>query len=376
MPTRDFYDVLGVDRSASEADIKKAYRALAREHHPDVREDKSAAELRFKEINEAYAVLSDRRKRDAYDRFGTVPSGNGGFSDFGGFGSPFAGGFGDIFDMFFNEPRSSTARHRAGPARGSDLRYDLQISLEEAFTGATREITFEHLAACAACKGSGAEPGTLIVRCEQCSGTGAVRHVRQTPFGHFATQSTCQACNGAGQRPQTPCHVCHGHGRRDTTRTLSVRIPAGVDNGSRIRVAGSGEAGEHGGSQGDLYVYLSIKPHPQFRRDGPDTFTDIVASFPQAALGSQVSVPSLEGQLKLTLTPGTQSGTSYRLRGHGMPRVRGSQRGDHVVTVYVAVPTKLSRRQRELLEEYARAGGDHIEEKSFLERVKEAFKPD
>jgi len=373
MPTRDFYDILGVERNATEADIKKAYRALAREHHPDVSEDKHTAEHRFKEINEAYAVLSDRRKREAYDRFGTVPgSGNGGFSDFGGFTS----GFGDIFDMFFNEPRGAATHRQAGPSRGSDLRYDLQISLEEAFAGTTKEITFQHLAQCGTCKGSGAEPGTLIVRCEHCNGTGAVRHVRQTPFGHFATQSTCQTCMGAGAAPQTPCRACRGHGRTELTRTLSVRIPPGVDEGSRIRIAGSGEAGAHGGPQGDLYVYLSIRPHPRFRRDGPDTLTDVVASFPQAALGSQISVPSLEGDLPLTLSPGTQSGTAYRLRSHGMPRVRGAQRGDHIVTVYVAVPTKLSRRQRELLEEYARAGGDHVEEKSFFERVKEAFKPD
>ena len=375
MATRDFYDVLGVGRNATDDEIKKAYRSLARQHHPDVREDKSAAEQRFKEINEAYAVLSDRRKREQYDRFGHVAAGNG-FSDFGGFSGGFGGGFGDIFDMFFNEPRTSNAQRRAGPARGSDLRYDLEISLEEAFAGATREITFQHLASCATCKGSGAEPGTLIVRCDHCNGTGSVRHIRQTPFGHFATQSTCQACMGAGQRPQTPCRVCHGHGRREASRTLNVRIPAGVDNGSRIRIAGSGEAGEHGGSAGDLYVYLGIRPHQQFRRDGADTFTDVVASFPQAALGSDISVPSLEGDLPLTLTPGTQSGTSYRLRGHGMPHVRGSHRGDHVVTVYVAVPTKLTRRQRELLEEYARAGGDHVEEKSFFDRVKEAFRPD
>jgi len=371
MATRDFYDVLGVDRNATEDEIKKAYRALARTHHPDVREDKHAAEQHFKEINEAYAVLSDRRKREQYDRFGQVPSGNG-FSDFGGFG----GGFGDIFDMFFNEPRTASAHRRAGPTRGSDLRYDLEISLEDAFHGTTREITFEHLAPCSTCKGSGAEPGTLIVRCDHCNGTGSVRHVRQTPFGHFATQSTCQACMGSGQRPQSPCRACQGHGRREATRTLNVRIPAGVDDGSRIRVAGSGEAGEHGGSQGDLYVYLHVRAHPQFRRDGADTFTDVAASFPQAALGSQINVPSLEGELPLTLTPGTQSGTSYRLRGHGMPHVRGSHRGDHIVTVYVAVPTKLTRRQRELLEEYARAGGDHIEEKSFFARVKEAFRPD
>jgi len=374
MPTRDFYDLLGVQRDASEAEIKKAYRALAREHHPDVNADKSAAEHRFKEINEAYAVLSDRRKRDTYDRYGTAaPGGNGGFADFGGF----AGGFGDIFDMFFNEPRSATAQRRAGPSRGSDLRYDMEIRLEEAFAGATKEITFEHLATCTVCSGSGAEPGTLIVRCDRCGGSGVMRHVRQTPFGQFATQSACTTCMGQGQVAQKPCRACQGHGRAQTQRTLSVRVPAGVDEGSRIRIAGGGEAGGYGGPQGDLYVYLSIRPHAEFRRDGADTLAEVVVSFPQAALGAQINVASLEGDLPLTLAPGTQSGTTHRLRGHGMPSVRGAQRGDHIVTVHVAVPSKLTHRQRELLEEYARAGGDHIdEEKSFFERVKDAFRPD
>lgn len=375
MATRDFYDVLGVRRNASEAEIKKAYRTLARAHHPDVSEDKNAAEHRFKEINEAYAVLSDRRKRERYDRYGTAPGGNGGFADVGGFGG-FGGGFGDIFDMFFNEPRT-TAQQRAGPAKGADLRYDLEITLEEAFAGATKEITFEHLAACSVCKGSGAEPKTLIVPCERCGGTGVMRHVRETPFGHFATQSACNACLGQGQIAQTPCAACHGHGRTRARRTLSVRVPTGVDDGSRIRIAGSGEAGQRGGPQGDLYVYLSIQPHAVFRREGSDTFTDVVASFPQAALGAQITVPSLEGDLPLTVAPGTQSGTAFRLRGHGLPNVRGSQRGDHIVTVHVAVPSKVTPTQRKLLEDYARAGGDRVdEEKSFFERVKEAFKPD
>lgn len=379
MPTKDFYDILGVSRNATADDIKRAYRALARRHHPDVADDKADAEHRFKEINEAYEVLSDPRKREQYDRFGTVgATASGNFGDFG-FGQNFGGaGFGDIFDMFFGDARSGGAQggRRSGPSRGSDLRYDLEITLEEAFSGTTKELSFNHLAQCDACKGSGAAPNTLIVPCERCGGSGVMRAVRQTPLGQFVTQSTCSACGGDGQVIQKPCERCSGRGRREVERTLSVNIPAGVDEGSRIRITASGEAGIRGGPPGDLFVYLRIAPHPLFRREGLETYVDVPISFPQAALGATITVPSLEGELTLNVHAGTQTGTLFRMRGHGMPSLRGGHRGDHVVTVHVVVPAKLSKRQRELLEEYARAGGDMVEEKSFFEKFKEAFKPD
>lgn len=373
MPTKDYYEILGVSRDAAPDAIKRAYRTLARKHHPDVAEDKVHAEHRFKEINEAYEVLSDPQKRAQYDRFGSVGAPSGG-ADFGfnGFGGA---GFGDIFDMFFGEMRTAQPR-RNGPQRGSDLRYDLEITLDEAFAGTTNEIQFSHLAQCETCKGSGAQPGSLVVPCDRCAGSGIMRTVRQTPLGQFVTQTTCSNCGGEGHVISQPCASCHGRGRREVERKLSVRVPAGVDDGSRIRIGGNGEAGIRGGSAGDLYVYLTIAPHPLFKREGLDTFVDIPLSFPQATLGATFNVPSLEGELPLTIPPGTQSGTTLRLRGRGMPSVRGTQRGDHHVTVYVAVPTKLTKRQRELLEEYARVGGDSIEEKSFLERVKEAFRPE
>jgi len=381
MPTTDFYEILGVQRGASGDDIKKAYRALARQHHPDVAEDKAAAEHRFKEINEAYEVLSDPKKRQMYDRYGTVGNGvgAGGLSDFSNFTNGFGGGgFGEIFDMFFSEARAGGPQpRRNGPSRGSDLRYDLEITLEEAFAGTTKDITFAHLAQCDVCKGSGAEPGTLVVPCDRCGGSGVMRQVRQTPLGQFVTQSACTTCHGEGQVVQKPCHGCSGQGRKHVERTFAVRVPPGVDDGSRIRLAGNGEAGARGGPSGDLYVYLSVLPHRRFRRDGLDTFAQCIVSFPQATLGAEIVVPSLEGELPLTVRPGTQSGTTYRLRGHGMPSVRGGHRGDHVITVHVAVPAKVTKRQRELLEEYARAGGDRVEdEKSFFDRVKDAFKPD
>jgi len=373
MPTRDYYDVLGVARDATPDEIKRAYRALARRHHPDVADDKAAAEQRFKEINEAYEVLSDPRKRAEYDRFGTV-GGNGGAGPFADFG--FAqSGFGEIFDMFFGEMRGAHAR-RAGPQRGSDLRYDLEITLEEAFTGVTREIVYSHLSQCERCRGTGAEADAGIAACARCGGSGILRTVRHTPLGQFVTQTTCGACGGEGRVIARPCPECGGRGRREVERRLQVKVPAGVDDGSRIRITGSGEAGIRGGPPGDLYVYLSIAPHPIFKRDGLDTYVDVPISFPTAALGGTLEVPSLEGPISLTIPPGTQSGTTLRLRGRGMPSVRGAQRGDHHVTVHVTVPTKLTRRQRELLEEYARCGGDAVEEKSFFERVRDAFKPE
>ncbi|MEO6834704.1 MAG: DnaJ C-terminal domain-containing protein, partial [Candidatus Tumulicola sp.] len=319
--------------------------------------------------------LSDPAKRAQYDRFGAVTNGAGaapGPGDFG-FGP---GSFGDIFDVFFGNARGGGQPHRAGPQRGSDLRYDLEITLEDAFAGTTKEIHFNHLAACDVCDGAGARPGTLVTPCEGCRGSGVMRGVRHTPLGQMVTQTVCTRCQGEGHVTEHPCDGCAGRGRRERDRYLTVKVPAGVDDGSRIRIGGSGEAGTSGGPPGDLYVYLSVAPHPFFKRDGLDTYADAPVSFPQAALGGPITVHSLEGDVEVHLAPGTQAGTMLRLRGRGMPSVRGPARGDHHVTVHVVVPTKLSKGQRELLEEYARAGGDAVEERSFFERVKDAFRPE
>ncbi len=374
MPT-DYYQVLGVARDADESTIKRAYRQLARKYHPDVAADKKAAESHFKEINEAYEVLSDAQKRSNYDRFGHAGVQGGGEGGFGPFGGE---GFGDIFDMFFGAARGggNAQQRRNGPARGSDLRYDVDITLEEAYAGTTRDVSFRHLAGCPTCRGSGAEPGTLIVPCTGCSGTGIQRQVRQTPLGQFVTQTTCSKCGGDGQIVQTPCSTCRGRGRVEQEKSLQVRIPPGVDDGSRIRISGSGEAGARGGPDGDLYVYLRVAPHEVFKRDGLDVLLDVAISFPQAALGGELTVRSLDGSIPLTLNAGTQSGSQYRLRGRGMPSVRGGAKGDQIVTVHVVVPTKLTKRERELLEDYAREGGDQIEEKSFFDRLKDAFSAD
>ncbi|MEO6991390.1 MAG: molecular chaperone DnaJ [Candidatus Baltobacteraceae bacterium] len=368
----DFYQTLGIERNADDAEIKRAYRQLARKHHPDVASDKVAAEAHFKEINEAYETLSDPRKRDMYDRYGRVGP-NGASGGFEGFGP--SEGFSDLFDMFFGGSRGQTAQP-AGPGHGADLRYDLEITLEEAYRGAERPITFASLAACETCKGSGARPGSLIAGCDRCKGSGVVRAVRQTPLGQFVTQATCTKCNGEGHTIPNPCEACRGRGRVERTRTLNVRIPAGVDDGSRIRVTGHGEAGARGGSAGDLYVYLSVQPHPRFRRNGVDLQVDVPISFAQAALGGPLTVETLDPEqpVEIHVLAGTQSGATYRQRGAGLPGVRGGSHGDLLVRLNVAVPTKLTPRERELLEELAHIEGNRTEERSFFNRVKDAFK--
>lgn len=371
MPT-DYYSVLGVGRDASDSDIKRAYRGLARKYHPDVAEDKAAAEAHFKEINEAYEILSDPQKRSHYDRFGTAPNGAG--AGAGGFGNFGGDGFTDIFDMFFGGRPG--AQRPAGPQRGADLRYDLQITLEEAYRGAEREISFSHLGQCETCSGSGARPGTLVTRCDRCGGTGTMRSARQTPLGQFVTQTTCTRCNGEGTLIPTPCDTCRGRGRVERNRTLTVRIPAGVDDGSRIRVAANGEGGARGGPPGDLYVYLAVAHHPRFRRDGADLYVDVPIAFTDAALGATLDIETFDGVVPLPVAAGTQSASTFRIRSKGMPLVRGSGRGDLLVTVHVVVPTKLSRHERELLEEFARTADDGVDDRSFFDRVKDAFRPE
>ena len=360
---RDYYEVLGVARSASAADIKRAYRNLARRHHPDVVSagDKAAAESHFKEINEAYAVLSDAQRRANYDRFGhaDIPGGAG-FGDF----SP----FGDLFEAFFGG-----ARPRAQVQRGADLRYDLGVTLEEVLSGSEREISFNHLATCDVCAGTGSVDKTAPATCPQCRGSGHVRSMRNTMLGQFVTTTTCPRCGGTGGVITNPCHSCAGRGRREKRQKVSVRVPAGVEEGTRLRYAGHGEAGERGAPSGDLYVFVSIEPHETFERDGADLHCQTDVSFTQAALGARLEVEGLDGTASLELPAGTQSGTRFRIPGRGLPRMRGSGRGDLIVDVNVAVPTRLTRKQRELLEEYARSGGEAVPEASLFKKVKRAL---
>lgn len=379
---RDYYEVLGVPRTASQEDIKKAYRRLARQYHPDVNPGDPNAEAKFKEINEAYEVLSDPQKRAQYDQFGhaafdpsafTGGSGAGpdfgGFGDFGSFGN--FGGFGDLFEMFFG---GFGRERRQGPERGADLEYGLEISLEEAATGLEKDIEVLREETCSTCGGTGAAPGTRPEACPLCGGTGQVRQERATPFGRMVNITTCPRCHGSGRVINRPCGTCDGSGRVRRARRITVRIPAGVDTGARLRLAGEGEAGRFGGPPGDLYVLITVRPHRIFSRQGDDLFTEVKLNIVQAALGAEIEVPTLEGKAKLTIPEGTQTGTRFRLRGKGMPRLRGHGRGDLHVTVTVETPTQLNEKQRELLRELGKTLGDKTEEKGFFRKVRDAFR--
>ncbi len=362
---RDYYEVLGVGRSAGQDEIKKAYRGLARQYHPDVNKNPDA-ESKFKEINEAHEVLSDQEKRATYDRFGHsgVQGRWGNFSDFG------FGGFSDIFgDLFGFAPRTRTRR---APRRGADLRYDLTIPFEEAVFGCEKELEIPRYEACPHCHGSGAEPGTSPIRCPQCNGAGEVRRTQQSILGSFVNVSACPRCQGEGEIVNTPCHECRGQKRVRVTRTISVKVPAGVDNGTQIRLAGEGEPGVWGGPTGNLYVVLSVKRHRYFRRQDNNIILELAINVAQAALGDEVMVPTLEGEERLGISAGTQTGKVFRLRGHGVPYLRRNGRGDQLVIVQVAIPTDLSDEQKELFGDLAKTLGREVvpqEEKGLLEKI-------
>jgi molecular chaperone DnaJ len=368
---RDYYDVLGVGRSASQDEIKKAYRGLARQYHPDVNKSPDA-EGKFKEINEAYEVLSDQEKRATYDRFGHAGV-QGRWGDFGDFGFGF-GGFSDIFgDLFGFGPRT---RARRAPRRGTDLRYDLSLSFEEAVFGCEKELEIPRYETCPRCRGSGAEPGTNPIRCPQCNGTGEVRRTQQSILGSFINVTTCPRCGGEGEIVNTPCSECRGQKRVRVTRTISVKVPAGVDNGTQIRLAGEGEPGMYGGPQGNLYVVLSVKPHRYFRRQDNNVILELAINVAQAALGDQVMVPTLDGDEILVIPAGTQTGKVFRLRGKGVPYLRRNGRGDQLVIVQVAIPTDLSDEQKELFKDLGKTLGKEVipqEEKGLLEKIMDFF---
>lgn len=381
MAKRDYYEVLGVDKNATEEDIKKAFRKLARKYHPDVnKQDKNAAE-KFKEINEAHEVLSDPDKRARYDQFGHAGVGQGGFEagDFGGFGGTgdfgdFGGDFfGDIFQNFFGGGFSQT-RNR-GPIRGADLRYDLDITLEEAAFGAEKEIEIHRLEKCDVCQGTGAKPGTRPKTCTTCNGTGQVRRVQNLGPMQFTNVTTCDSCGGRGTIVEQPCTKCRGQGQIKAGRKIKVKVPPGVDTGSRLRMVGEGEPGERGGPSGDLYIIIRTKPHRLFDRQGDDLIYDAPISFVQAALGDEIEIPTLEDKVKIKIPPGTQSGTRFRLRSKGVPHIRGFGRGDLHVRVNVVIPQKLNEQQKELLKKFAQISGEEIKEppKGFLGKMKDAF---
>lgn len=351
---RDYYEVLGVAKTASEDEIKSAYRKLAKKYHPDLNPGNAEAEAKFKEVNEAYGVLSDADKRAKYDQYGTADPqagfGGGGFSGgFGGFGSGgFSGGFEDIFENIFGGFTGSRRSNNA-PEQGRDLRVDMELTFEEAAFGAKKEINLTREESCDECGGSGAAKGTTAEVCQACHGSGQVRTTQNTVFGSFSSTQQCTACHGTGRIIRTPCKKCGGKGRIRRARRISINVPAGIDNGQAITLRGEGEQGKRGGAAGDLYVYFSVKPHKLFKRRGNDIYLEVAVSFANAALGAEITVPTLEDSIKYKIPEGTQPGTVFRIRGKGIKRLGGNDRGDMYITVGVEVPRRLSSKQKELL---------------------------
>jgi len=373
---RDYYEVLGVDRSTGDADLKKAYRKLAKQYHPDINPGNQEAESKFKEINEAYEVLSDPQKRQQYDKFGHAGMNGTGFEGFSGFGG-FDFGVEDIFESFFGGSAfgRGTRNQKAGPRRGSDMKYSLNISFNEAAFGVNKEIRINRMQVCSACNGSGAKAGTSPQTCRHCNGTGQVRHVQATPFGQMVNMRTCDVCRGEGTIITNPCEDCHGSGRKQKSTTLNIDIPAGIDNGQTISLRGEGEPGVKGGSAGDLYVNIRVQPHPIFTRDGYNVVCEVPITFTQAALGVEMDIPTLEGTMKYSIPEGTQTGTVFRLRNKGIKHLRSNSRGDQFVKVNVEVPTKLNVKQREILRQFAEISGDDSFEqrKNFFNKMKDLF---
>jgi molecular chaperone DnaJ len=375
MAQRDYYEILGVPRSASSDEIKQAFRRLARQYHPDVSSEANAEE-KFKEINEAYAVLSDADKRAAYDRFGHAGvTGAGGAPDFTNFDFTDLAdlfGFGDIFGAGGGR---SARRGRKAPRRGADLQYAIDLSFEEAVFGVEKEIQVERDEPCHSCSGSGAEPGTSPSRCPACNGAGEVRQVRQTILGSMVQVSTCPTCQGAGEVINTPCRTCQGRGLERKTLRKTVKVPAGVDSGNQIRLAGEGQPGMFGAPNGNLYLIIQVRPHKFFRRKENEILLDLSINIAQAALGAEIDVPTVDGSDKLRIPAGIQPGKVLRIRGKGVPYLRGAGRGDQLVIVNVEIPTRLSAEQRTLFEQLAKSLGSevHPQERSFLDWLKDAL---
>ncbi|WP_085902595.1 molecular chaperone DnaJ [Kiloniella majae] len=372
MSKKDFYEVLGVSRSADAKELKSAYRKLAMKYHPDRNPDDAEAEKKFKEINEAYGVLKDDQQRAAYDNYGHAAFENGGPGAGGGFGGGGfgGGGFADIFEeMFGGFGGGGGGRSAGGSQRGGDLRYNMEISLEDAYTGKEAEIRIPSAVSCDSCDGSGAAKGSSPVTCGTCKGNGRVRMQQ----GFFTVERTCHSCQGVGKVIENPCGNCHGSGRVEKEKTLQVNIPAGVEEGNRIRLAGEGEMGARGGTPGDLYIFLSIEPHRIFQREGADIYCRVPISMTQAALGGSVEVPTIDGgRAKVSIPDGTQSRQQFRLRSKGMSVLRSSSRGDMYVEVTVETPVNLTKRQKELLREFEEESGDNSPLSSgFFKRVKE-----
>jgi molecular chaperone DnaJ len=368
MSKRDYYEVLGLNKNASNEEVKKAYRKLARQYHPDVNKE-ADAETKFKEVKEAYETLSDPQKKAHYDQFGHTDPNQG----FGGAGADF-GGFGDIFDMFFGG--GGGRRNPNAPRQGNDLQYGLRLSFEEAVFGKETEIQIPTEETCGTCHGSGAKPGTKPETCSHCKGSGQLNVEQNTPFGRIVNRRVCNHCSGKGKIIKEKCNTCHGAGKVRKNKKLSVKVPAGVDNGQQIRMAGHGEPGANGGPAGDLYVVFQVADHEFFERDGDDIFCEMPLTFVQAALGDEIEVPTLYGKVKLKIPAGTQTGTHFRLRGKGVKNVHGRGQGDQHIQVKVVTPKNLTEKQKQLLRDFSEISGSLPDEQQdgFFDKVKRAFK--
>ncbi|MBQ5885196.1 MAG: molecular chaperone DnaJ [Clostridia bacterium] len=381
---RDFYEVLGVDRSASDDELKKAYRKAAKKYHPDLNPGDKEAEARFKEVNEAYEILSDQEKRSRYDQFGHAgvdPNysaggyGGGGFGGgFGGFGD--FGDIGDIFSSFFGGGFGGGRANPNAPRRGGDVTTSVTISFEEAAKGCTKKVKVTSIDSCTDCHGTGAADGTTPKSCPTCHGTGHVKVVQRTPFGQMQTQHPCDQCRGSGKIIEKPCHTCGGKGKVRRTREEEINIPAGIDDSQILVVRGKGDAGINGGPAGDLNISVNVRPHPVFERDGTDVYCEIPITFVQAALGAEIQVPTLDGKANLKIREGTQPGDKFRLKGKGIVRTNSTYRGDQYVIITVEVPKDLTKAQKEILTNFEAktTENNYAKRKSFFEKVKDAFK--
>lgn len=374
MNNTEYYDRLGLSKDASQDEIKRAYRKLSKKYHPDINKEPGAEE-KYKEILEAYETLSDAQKRAAYDQYGPDgANGFGGQGSFGGFdGGAGFGGFEDIFSSFFG---GGATRNPNAPRQGDDLQYRVNLSFEEAVFGAEKEIHYNREVTCKTCSGSGAKPGTSPVTCGRCHGHGVINVDTQTPLGMMRRQVTCDVCHGTGQEIKDPCPTCRGTGREKQSHTVSVKIPAGVETGQQIRLAGQGEAGFNGGPYGDLFVVINVNPSDKFTRDGSTIYYTLNISFVQAALGDTVEVPTVHGNVEMVIPAGTQTGKTFRLKGKGAPSLRGGSQGDQLVTVKIVTPTKLNDAQKEALLAFAKASGDEKvapQKKGFFDKVKDVL---
>ena len=381
MAKRDYYEVLGVDKGADAQTLKKAYRKLAMQYHPDRNPDNPEAEAKFKEINEAYEVLSDDTKRANYDQFGhDGPQGFGGAGGFGGFGGFGGGGVEDIFDMFgdmFGGGFGGSSRpRRRRPERGADIRQDITITFEEAAFGVKKSIKINRTEECSECNGSGAKSGTSKKTCPTCNGAGEVRTAQRTPFGNIMSTRVCSTCQGDGEVLESPCPKCNGQGKTRKVKTIEIDIPAGIDNDQMIKLSNQGDVGSKGGPRGDLYVAVRVMPHTLFTRDGFDIYFEMPITFAQAALGDEVEIPTLHGNVIYNIPEGTQTGTVFRLREKGIQKMRSNSKGDQYVKVIVDTPKKLNDKQKQLLKEFARECGEEVHEKkkSFGQKIEDMFK--